>query len=242
MLKQFPEAIGHHLTRLASASLDLLFPPRCVGCDKEGQLLCPSCRDALPYLPIPHCLRCAQPIDYGDTCQQCLDTPLAIDGIYAPLLMEGAVREAVHRLKYSNHRALAPLLGGILAESLRSRQVPATVLVPVPLHSRRERQRGYNQAYLRAREAAKRLGIPVAPRGLVRLENTPPQARSIGAEERRANVLGAFRCPRPDVVDGMAVVVVDDVCTTGATLEACAVALREAGAASVWGVALAREA
>ena len=242
MLRQFTSATAHHISRLASASLELLFPSRCVGCDREGQLLCQSCRDALPYLPTPHCLRCAQPIDHGNTCQRCLDSPLAIDGIYAPLLMEGAVREAVHRLKYNNLRALAPLLGGILAESLRSERVPAQVLVPVPLHRRRERQRGHNQSYLLAREAGKRLGIPVAPQALARLENTPPQAKSTGAEERRANVRGAFGCPHPDEVAGMAVAVVDDVCTTGATLEACAVALREAGAASVWGVALAREA
>jgi ComF family protein len=114
--------------------------------------------------------------------------------------------------------------------------------VPVPLHPRRERQRGYNQAHLLAKEAGSRLEIPVAPQALSRLSNTATQAKSPGAEERRDNVRDAFRCLHPILVNGLEVVLVDDVCTTGATLEACAVALKEAGAVSVWGVALAREA
>jgi ComF family protein len=156
--------------------------------------------------------------------------------------MEGTIREAVHRLKYNNLRAIAPVLGGLLADFLGSQPVPGQVLVPVPLHRRRERQRGYNQAHLLAKEAGNRLGVPVVPQILSRLSNTPPQAKSPGAQERRANVLGSFRCLNPLSVKGVEVVLVDDVCTTGATLEACAVALKEAGAASVWGVALAREA
>ncbi|MBF8266992.1 MAG: comFC [Dehalococcoidia bacterium] len=227
--------------RLASASLDLLFPPRCVGCDKDGQLLCSPCRASLSHLPPPYCLRCAQPISYGDTCQRCMASPLAIDGIRAPFLMEGAIREAVHRLKYYNLRTLAPLLGALLADSLISQAVPVTALVPVPLHRRRERQRGYNQACLLAREAGKSLGLPVIPHALSRIKDTSPQVKSPGAEERRANVRDAFRCLHPSLVEGMAVAVVDDVCTTGATLESCAMALKEAGAASVWGVTLARE-
>jgi ComF family protein len=156
--------------------------------------------------------------------------------------MEGTIREAVHRLKYNNLRAIAPILGELLADFLDSQQVPGQVLVPVPLHRRRERQRGYNQAHLLAKEAGDRLGIPIVPQILSRLSNTPPQAKSPGAQERRANVQGSFRCLHPSLVKGLEVVLVDDVCTTGATLEACAVALKEAGAASVWGVALAREA
>ncbi|MBI4282576.1 MAG: ComF family protein [Chloroflexi bacterium] len=172
--------------------------------------------------------------------------------------MEGTVREAIHRLKYNNLRAIAPALGGLLAEFLDSQQmlgpapsrcsgqVPSVgsgqVLVPVPLHRRRERQRGYNQAHLLAKEVGDRLGIPLVPQVLSRLGDTPPQAKSPGAQERRANVLGSFRSLHPSQVKGMEVVLVDDVCTTGATLEACAIALKEAGAVSVWGVTLAREA
>jgi ComF family protein len=164
--------------------------------------------------------------------------------------MEGAIREAVHRLKYNNLRAIAPILGGLLADYLDAQQLPmqapsagsGQVLVPVPMHHARERRRGYNQAYLLAKEAGKRLGLPVIPQILSRLSNTPPQTKSFSAQERKANVRGSFRCPHPFLVNGLEVVLVDDVCTTGATLEACAIALKEAGAASVWGLTLAREA
>ena len=215
------------ITKRASASLNLLYPPRCVGCNKEGRFLCSTCLDSLPRLVAPYCLRCAQPIADGETCQRCLESPLDIDGIRAPFLMEGTIREAVHRLKYNNLRAIAPILGGLLADFLNEQQVPGQVLVPVPLHRQREKQRGYNQAHLLYKEAGTRLGIPVLPQVLSRLSNTPPQAKSPSARERRGNVQGSFRCLHPFLVEGLEVVLVDDVCTTGATLEACALALKE---------------
>ena len=230
------------LSRLASASLDLLYPPKCVGCEREGRFLCAVCLDTLPHLVPPFCLRCSQPLARGDACRRCLASPLAIDRIVAPFLMEGAAREAVHRLKYNNLRAIAPTLGALLADFLAARQVRGDILVPVPLHPRRERRRGYNQAALLARDVGERLGIPVVSEALVRSKDTPSQTGRSQAEDRRANVQGSFRCPSPEAVNGLDVLLLDDVCTTGSTLEACSVALREAGAASVTGVALAREA
>ncbi len=232
----------HRAARLASASLDLLYPPKCVGCEKEGQFLCPGCLDALPHLLPPFCLRCSQPIAHGDICRRCIASPPAIDRIVAPFRMEGAAREAVHRLKYGNLRAIAPVLGELLADFLVERQVSGAVLVPVPLHPRRERRRGYNQAALLAREAGERLGIPLVLGALSRSKDTPSQTRRSQAEERRANVQDSFYCPDPSPVKGLNVLLVDDVCTTGATLEACSATLKEAEAASVTGVAFAREA
>ena len=232
----------HRAARLASASLDLLYPPKCVGCEKEGQFFCASCLDSLPYLLPPFCLRCSQPLERGDVCRRCLNSPLAIDGIVAPFRMEGAAREAVHRLKYNNLRAIAPVLGELLANFLSERRTSGDVLVPIPLHPRRERRRGYNQAALLAREVGERLGIPVASEILSRSKDTPSQTGRSQAEERRANVQGAFHCPKPSLVKDLNVLLVDDVCTTAATLESCSVALKEAEAASVTGVAFAREA
>lgn len=229
------------LSRLLSASLDLLYPQRCASCGREGSLLCVPCVNALPRLQPPFCPRCAQPLSRQDTCRRCRETPLNIDGIRSPFLMEGSIREAIHRLKYSNLRAVAPILGGLLAPIIADERVPAHVLVPVPLHARRERQRGYNQARLLADGVGDALGLPVASGALARVKETPPQAKSAGVQERRTGVLGAFDCPQPALVRGRAVVLVDDVCTTGATLEACATALKNAGATSVWGVTLARE-
>ena len=152
---------------------------------------------------------------------------MEIDGIRSPYLMEGAIREAIHALKYRNVRALAPILGQLLADFMETASMPADLIVPVPLHPKRERSRGYNQALLLAKEVSGWSGVPIAHDALRR--------------ERWANVQGAFRA-EPDLVRGQRVVVIDDVCTTGATLEACSVALKQAGATSVWGLALAKEA
>ena len=148
----------------------------------------------------------------------------------------------LHLLKYSNLRAIAPALGELLSDILASLEIAADVLVPVPLHHRRLKQRGYNQAHLLAKEVGNRLGVPVAAHALSRLRDTPPQAKSLSAQERRSNGAGSFRCAEQPAIAGQGVLLVDDVCTTGATLEACAITLKKAGALSVWGIALTREA
>lgn len=227
-------------SRAYAAALDLLFPPRCIGCRREGAFLCPSCLKGLPVLREPFCLRCAQPLARGDRCGRCSQAPLEIDGIRATFLMEGAIREAVHRLKYQNLRALAPLLGDLMARYLESWPIPCQVLVPVPLHPSRQRGRGYNQSFLLAQALGKGLRKPVESRTLIRTRPTASQAQAASAEQRRANVTGAFAC-RDARLAGAQVLLIDDVCTTGATLEACAVALKAAGVSSVWGLALARE-
>jgi ComF family protein len=145
----------------------------------------------------------------------------------------------VHGLKYQNLRASAADLGRLLAEYLDPNPMPADLLVPVPLHKRRERERGYNQSELLARELSKRTGIPLETRVLRRTRNTPPQVSIEGHEERRRNIEGAFECARE--VGGQKLLVVDDVVTTGSTMSACAGALKASGATSVWGLALARQ-
>ena len=146
----------------------------------------------------------------------------------------------VHRLKYNDLRALAPVMARLLSDYATANPVEADYLAPVPLHSMRERQRGYNQSRLLAAELGKRLGLPMLE-GLARQKDSPPQATSSDAQQRRANVEGAFVYRGPSL-RGRRVLLVDDVTTTGATLEACAVVLREAGASSAWGLTVAREA
>ena len=127
-------------------------------------------------------------------------------------------------------------MGGFLASS----RIPGDLLVPVPLHSSRLRQRGYNQSELLAREVSKTAGLKVDKGLLARIRNTPPQVGATGRTERRRNVEGSFEAKTN--LRGAAVIVIDDVATTGSTISACASALKSAGAASVWGLVLAREA
>ena len=163
-----------------------------------------------------------------------------MDGMRAAFLYESPVREAVIALKYHNLRAIGETLSAHLAESLQRDALRLDVLVPVPLHGRRLRQRGYNQSEILARHLGTAIGVPVDTRLLRRVTHVGPQARAASADERRANVADAFRCTS-DKLDGLRIAVIDDVTTTGATLRACADELKKAGAGQVWGVTVARD-
>jgi ComF family protein len=173
-------------------------------------------------------------------CDWCrLDQP-DIDGIRAPFLMQGVLRELIHRFKYRNLRSAAPELGGLLADHISAHPLPGGLIVPVPLHPRRLRRRGYNQAELLARELSRRVELPVAPGLLVRCRDAPPQVRTGSRRQRTDNVRGGFACVSG--IRGLEVLLIDDVSTTGSTLSECASVLKHAGAVSVWGLVLAKEA
>ena len=221
-------------------ALDLLFPQRCVGCGKEGNFICQSCCSSLPRVMPPLCLKCGRPQPSGILCPSCVGWQAEIAGIRSPFRFEGTVRQAVHQLKYKNLRALAAPLAKMLNDYLIANPIPAEVLVPVPLHRKRLRERGYNQSSLLAKELGKLINSPVVYDCLIRQQNTPPQARTATVDERRKNVADAFTCVG-ERLRNQQVLVIDDVSTSGATLDACAQALKAAGAVSVWGLVLARE-
>jgi ComF family protein len=224
--------------RIKRTFLDLLFPPRCVGCRKVGGWLCSECRSAIELLRPPLCPRCGLPTAEGKLCLRCQRAPLQIDRVRSVTFFDGPMRKAIHRLKYSNSQSLAAPLGEMLVSYWQDVHLPADVIIPVPLHTRRLRERGYNQAALLARELGKGVGLPVLENALVRVRETSPQV-DLNAEERKENVQGAFHCP-DDQLAGKSVLLVDDVYTTGATLEACSLALKQRGVCTVWSLTLAR--
>jgi ComF family protein len=166
--------------------------------------------------------------------------PPAFDGLRASFVYDATARELVHALKYQGVSALAPPMASFMAQTAQHEALAADIVVPVPLSGMRQRTRGYNQAEALARTLGRELGLPVRPAALRRRRHTPPQVRSRDAGERRRNVAGAFQGEGNEVA-GRAVLLVDDVTTTGATLSACAGALRQAGAGAVWALAFARE-
>jgi ComF family protein len=188
----------------------------------------------------PICPKCGKPQPSGILCPGCVSRTANIDGIRSPLKFNGLAREAIHQFKYKNLRSLSRPLAALLNHYWQQEPVSAQVLVPVPLHPLRLRERGYNQSLLLAAELGKLLHLPVNSGSLVRTRYVLPQARTSSAEERRRNVKQAFAC-RNASLSGSRVLLIDDVATSGATLEACAVALKSAGAESVWGLVLARE-
>lgn len=166
---------------------------------------------------------------------------MKIDGIRSAYYYEGAIKQAILQLKFHNLKATAPELTRDMADYFNRNKMSADAILPVPSHMRRLRERGYNQASLLAKELSRMTGVPYLGNALRRVTMVGPQARSASREERRSNVQGAFAC-RDASVAGKSVLVVDDICTTGYTLEACAAALRSAGAAEVRALTLAREA
>jgi ComF family protein len=196
---------------------------------------------ALPEAQAPRCACCWRPQSTSDRCAQCLSTPPAFDGLRASVRYEALAGELVRALKYGGVTAYAEPMGSMLAETVREHRLAADVIAPVPLSGRRKRTRGYNQAEALAQALGAELGLPVNAKALERRRHTAPQARSRSAEDRQRNVRDAFRVRRDGGVAGLRVLLVDDVTTTGATLGACAGALKEAGASSVWALAFARE-
>lgn len=153
---------------------------------------------------------------------------------------EGTVRAAILALKYRAHRRLVPFLASTLNQALEARPFSVDFLVPVPLGAARMHERGFNQSGLLAEALAAARGLKFEPDILIRHRETRQQAR-LPARDRLRNVAGAFSVPDSERVAGRRILLVDDVCTTGATLEACASILTEAGAEGVWAVVAARE-
>lgn len=228
------------LARLKRTALDFLFPCWCIGCGREGSLICASCRQKLPEIEPPLCPQCGTPQPGGILCSICLNHKYAVDGIRSPFRFEGVVRQAIHHLKYKNLRAAAEPAAELLWFYLADNPISGEVLVPVPLHRKRLRQRGYNQSELLARELGKISRLPVVTDCLIRSRHASPQARAASASQRQENVAGAFGCRNGSLKDKK-VILVDDVATSGATLDACAAVLKDGGAVSVWGLTLARE-
>jgi len=173
-------------------------------------------------------------------CPDCVSWQADINAIRSPFRFEGTVKQAVYQLKYRNLRAIAPFMAGLMADYLETYPVTGDVLVPVPLHRSRYRARGYNQSFLLAEGLAGRLGLPVESRVLVKTRTGTPQAKTTSVHERKVNVAGSFSCIGTGLA-GRGVILVDDVATSGATLNACAKALKEAGATTVTGLTFARE-
>lgn len=218
-------------------ALDLVFPPRCAVCAARGYLLCPTCAATITYIQSPACPMCGKRVTQPRICPVCRAYPSALDGMVAATVFEGPVRECIHALKYEGQRPYAETLAAIARPAFAALPRP-DALVPVPLSTQRERGRGFNQSALIARHLAGD-DVPVMSGWLVRSRDTPPQVGQDRAA-RQANVAGAFLCPDPAAIRGRHLLLLDDVATTGATLDACARALRGAGAASVRALVVAR--
>ena len=206
--------------------LDLVYPPRCLGCGTAGQWLCPACLSACPPAANPRHV----PVEDA---RNRWTLP-----VHSFAIHQGLAREAVHGLKYDGKRVLAEPMARQMEGCLPRDSLKVDVVLAVPLHEQRRRDRGYNQSELLARAIARDWGLESPASSLIRVRETPPQV-GLSAQERVRNVKGAFLADGRQV-SGRAVLLVDDVCTTGATIAACAAAIAAAGGTVVAGVTFTR--
>jgi ComF family protein len=222
------------------AALDLALPPLCAACRQpvEGRGLCPACWSKLSFITRPYCERLGIPFVYdpgpGILSMEAIAHPPAYHRARAAVRFDEISRALVHALKYADRLDLAPMMGRWIAHAGRELLAEADALVPVPLHWRRLWARRFNQSAMLAAAISRETGLPVAAGALKRIKPTTQQF-GLSRTERAANVQGAFRVP----ADGKAevtrrrLVLIDDVLTTGATVDGCARALLRAGAANV---------
>ncbi len=221
------------------SAVELLFPSRCVHCGTEGSMFCEACIDASTALTGPVCDLCALPMPAGSRCARCAQSKPDLDRMVAAFAMDGPIRSAIHALKYNDLRALASPMGTLLAAHPPVGRMQIDAVVPIPLHARRMRSRGYNQSELLARVVAESIGVRLRADLVKRVVDTPSQVDAPSASERARAMSNAFAA-NPSA-HGLRILLIDDVATTTSTLNACARALKGAGAARVAAAVLGRE-
>lgn len=219
---------------------DILFPPRCGGCDRWGERFCDHCAGSVIIIDGPLCLMCGDRLMTTSllTCQRCDSNKRNFDMLRSWAQYSGPLKKAIQKLKYKQDIGLANYFAKPLKDLLMSTRWQIDMITAVPLDRDRLLQRGYNQAALLSKSLTRHTGIPFEPDILIKRFPTKPQV-GLSEEDRLSNVLNAFSS-NPEKIKGKSVLVVDDVITTGATMDACSTALKTSGANVVYGISLAR--
>jgi len=234
------------LAQLKNLFLDILFPASCVSCGLAGVWLCEDCKSLVEIFEDQYCPFCSTPriVPDGKTCQKCARTH-RLNGLFCATSYKNKIlQKIISQFKYEPKlaRCLAPALASFIIthfQLLNKTGFEDYLWVPVPLHKKKLRWRGFNQAAEIAKELAAVLKGELNEGVLEKIKQTPDQV-ALGQKEREKNLVGAFQCKNPTIVRGRKILLVDDIFTTGATMEECARILKQAGAKEVWGVVVAR--
>lgn len=226
--------------------LDLLFPLQCLACGAADTALCESCISLIRPVP-PQCFVCklirpaAGRIPAGRTCQSCRVKSHIYAYISPFLYRDPIIKQSIYSFKYQRVKALSSVFGRMLINNIRHYecQFPAdAVVIPVPLSARRKRARGFNQSELIARELCAYLNLQSDTSAMVRVRNTPTQT-SLTVRDRWKNMENAFIISHPERIKNKPIILIDDVKTTGATIDEAARALKDAGAGDIWAITIA---
>ncbi len=231
---------------LCRSLLDFVFPPHCCVCEsyleEDEHVVCKGCWGGMELIDRGFCRRCGAPLaESVSPCQWCQKREFNFSGVRILSIFVGKTQDIIHQFKYSGKKSIGRRLGGMLAELLRDddRMIKADMIVPVPLHRSRKRERGYNQSQIIAQSLGDALKIEVREDILTRWKWTKVQTK-LDPIQRIENVDGAFRVVKAEDLKDKKVVLVDDVLTTGATANSCANTLTEGGAKSVFVAVAAR--
>jgi len=227
--------------------LNTIFPLKCEVCRQQlsldaGARICPSCRRKILPIGDNFCRKCGKALQIAtDFCVDCQgNDTLYYDSIKAAGIYHGVLRETIHAFKYERRSCLGVDLGDIMLSSFHQHYSLNSLdqLVPVPLHKKQYRQRQYNQSEVLARNLSRATGIPVAADTLARIRETRPQF-TLNKQERASNIRNSFQVKNRAWLQGAKVLVIDDICTTGSTINECARILKQSGAKEVHGLVLA---
>lgn len=231
--------MNNALQKTCEFFLELIFPKTCVNCGRFGSFVCIECLSKVKPVKTQVCPKCGKISDLGKWCLNCKGKSNLTGVIVSANYRCGPTKEMIHYLKYNSVKELVQPLADLLIDQLIDENLPAKVVVAsVPLHKKRYLERGYNQSELIAKMVAQKLGLTYFDL-LKRIKYTEPQVTLKGVE-RRSNLEGAFRLKKSLDVNKKTVLLVDDVSTTGTTLEECAKVLRSNGARRVYGLVVAR--
>lgn len=220
-------------------AVDWIYPPVCAGCGLPGEIWCAECQKSIQEIRDNFCDSCGYPGIYvSGECPGCNKHDPQYTKIRSCGVYKGPLKEAIHSLKYQNNLALGFSLSEMLAKKINMEKWDIDLVVPVPLSKIRQKERGYNQAALLAHPLAERMGVKYDSKSLIRKKATESQVH-LSAEERSRNMAEAFSA-KPDVWKGQSVLIIDDVITTGSTINECARTIREGGAKAVFGLSIAR--
>jgi len=216
--------------------LDWIFPPRCIICDNiiplnKPRHFCESCLEVITPLPRPVCEKCGIPVSSGHICAKCKNKKISFERNFAAYAYDDLFQALIHRFKYRSRPEYGAGLGLLTAQAISRDELPEIdCIIPIPIHKKRLRERGFNQSELLARALSKVWSIPVDLSLLIRVKNTKPQS-SLGIEARKNNIQGAFAINmlKRKTTPYKTILLVDDIYTTGSTMESASGALKEYG-------------
>ena len=220
--------------------IDILFPPRCSGCGQWGVRFCDLCLNNVICIEEPICMICGEPVksQVQKICFRCSSASRNFDGIRSWAHYQGSLQKAIQKLKYQKDIGLANILAKPMITLYKDMNWKIDMITAVPLDQEKLTRRGYNQAALLSKPLARHTGIPYHQEALMKRYPNKPQV-GLSEQERLYNVMDVY-VSSPEKVKGKAVLVIDDVVTTGATMDACSAALKASGSPAVYGISLAR--